>query len=356
CEEIKNQFRVQYMEEKKIYDLKKISNKRQRDSSEAPSDIDGSASSVVGGAMDTDAIAAESGSITAPLPEDIASTGGSNTLGLPSGFDPKRRRRSLTLPPTNAAETSRAASSSPMMAPSNVKRRRCITVDMRKQLAAKTSAIINSPPMIDTLSRSQSMNEAALANASAAAAAAVAAAAAAAAANGIPQYGASNGVGGAYGSLGFSTPTVHPVDVAASPYLNDMSPMALPNNQTFSLPPSLTSMASTQQQTTDALAAMGSTYGPVVAAGEDSSSAAAVAAAAAAAAAAAFDLYTSENEELVAASISTLMANTQAATSTSDLLTSSTLVSTSTPLAVDTGMLSTMTDALSSDYFGSPQH
>ncbi|KAJ1643085.1 hypothetical protein LPJ64_005113, partial [Coemansia asiatica] len=305
CEEIKNQFRVQYMEEKKLYDLKKTTNKRPRDTSEVPSEIEAEQ-------------ADESGSITAPLPED--STKGPGALGLPSGFDPKRRRRSLTLPPTNAAEMARAASSSPMMTPLNAKRRRCITVDMRKQLAAKTSAIIASPPMIDTMQRSQSISESALADAAAAAAVAAATAAAAA-----------GGPSGVYGPLGFSTPTMHPSDVAASPYLSDMSPMTLPTSQTFSLPPSLTAMT---------------TYDSVVT--EDS--------AAMAAAAAAFDLYTSETEELVAANISTLMANTQAVvSSTPDLLTSSTL-SASTPLVVDTGMLSTMTDAMSSDYFGSPQH
>ncbi|KAJ1719978.1 hypothetical protein LPJ53_005344 [Coemansia erecta] len=306
AEEIKARFREQYIEEKKLYDLKKISNKRARDSSEALSDTDGS----VAGGDSAQALAAESGSITAPLPSDAGS------LGLPHGFDPKRRRRSLTLPPSGGAEPQRAASSSPMLTPKNPKRR-CITVDMRKQLAKATFT----PHAIDTgLSRAHSMNDA------------VAAAAAAAAAS-ISQYD----VAGVYAPLGFATPVVHPADVAASPYLDDMSPMRLPVNQTFSLPPALTSM--TPPQGSDSLAPM---------AAFDENAAAAVVAAAAAAA---FDLYTSENEELVAASISSLVASTQAAASTPEMAASAALVATTTPLAVGSDMLSTMP----SDYFGSPQ-
>ncbi|KAJ2387767.1 hypothetical protein GGI05_003989 [Coemansia sp. RSA 2603] len=297
-EEIKARFREQYVEEKKLYDLKKITTKRARDASEAPSDTDGSVA---------DSAHPESGSITAPLPSDAGA------LGLPHGFDPKRRRRSLTLPPSSAAEPPRAASSSPMLTAKTPKRR-CITVDMRKQLAKASFP----PHAADGgLSRAHSMNDAVAAAAS------------------MAQYDV-----GMYGSLGFATPVMHPADVGGA-YL-DMSPMRLPVNQTFSLPPALTSMP--PQAAADSLAPM-ATFGP---AAMDENAAAVVAAAAAAA----FDLYTSENEDLVAASISSLVASTQAAASSPELAVSGALVATSTPLAVGTDMLSTMP----SDYFGSPQH
>ncbi|KAJ2777289.1 hypothetical protein GGI15_004559 [Coemansia interrupta] len=314
AEDIKARFREQYIEEKKLYDLKKISNKRARDSSEAPSDTDASVAAGCG----NDSAQAESGSITAPLPSDAA-----GRLGLPHGFDPKRRRRSLTLPPSGTAEPPRAASSSPMLTPKNPKRR-CVTVDMRKQLA---KAAFLPPHAIDTgLSRAHSMNDA------------VAAAAAAAAAS-ISQYD----VAGVYAPLGFATPVVHPADVTASPYLDDMSPMRLPVGPSFSLPPALTSM--TPPHAADSLAPMAA-FDP---AAIDENAAAVVAAAAAAA----FDLYTSENEELVAASISSLVASTHAAATMPEMAAvSGALVATATPQAVAGDVLST----ISSDYFGSPQH
>ncbi|KAJ1783293.1 hypothetical protein LPJ59_006618, partial [Coemansia sp. RSA 2399] len=106
-EEIKNQFRVKYLEEKKIYDMKKATNggtttKRSRD---------------------------EDSSDTESLP--------------PAGFDGSARRRSLTMPPSDSNAYARAASASPLMLgkqpplPSS-KRRRCVTEDMRKQLATKS--------------------------------------------------------------------------------------------------------------------------------------------------------------------------------------------------------------------------
>ncbi|KAJ2537648.1 hypothetical protein EV175_006657, partial [Coemansia sp. RSA 1933] len=104
-EDIKNQFRVQYLEEKKIYDMKKATNgaKRARD---------------------------EDSSDTESLP--------------PAGFDGSARRRSLTMPAAEAGEFARAASASPLMlakppgAAASSKRRRCVTEDMRKQLATKS--------------------------------------------------------------------------------------------------------------------------------------------------------------------------------------------------------------------------
>ncbi|KAJ1947220.1 hypothetical protein GGF37_000608 [Kickxella alabastrina] len=319
-EDIKNQFRVQYMEEKKLYDLKKAStsSKRSRGCSEAPSDTDASVVSTAGD-LTADAILAENGSISAPLPGSLdAASGG---LGLPSGFDPKRRRRSLTLPQNTAAAAARAASSSPMLLPHSTKRRRCVTVDMRKQLAAKTSAFMSTPPRIDTTpatlcARSSSMSETTSSN--------------------IPHYGPI----GVYDQLSFATPSMHPVDMASpqmlglnanSPYL-DMSPMTLPINQTFSLPAPFTSMSPPQCNNT--LGTMGS-YGPVVGDGS------AVAAAAAAAAAAAFELYTAEGDDLVAASLSTLMANNQATVNADMYASNGSLIQTAAPLGgADPNMMS----------------
>ncbi|KAJ1662784.1 hypothetical protein IW140_004974 [Coemansia sp. RSA 1813] len=103
-EDVKNQFRIQYLEEKKIYDMKKatMGTKRSRDDS---------------------------------------SSGSSDTESLPpAGFDGSARRRSLTLPASDTTACTRAASASPMMLskPPAAKRRRCVTEDMRKQLATKS--------------------------------------------------------------------------------------------------------------------------------------------------------------------------------------------------------------------------
>ncbi|KAJ2161032.1 hypothetical protein GGF46_001779 [Coemansia sp. RSA 552] len=146
-EDIKNQFRVQYMEEKKVYDMKKAinaSNKRSRDAaslsdSSAPSKKDQSSNSDIA---------------SAPLPGDIAvgSVGvAPAALNLPADFDSALRRRSLTLPSPTTASIARAASASPLMMSQNqpsAKRRRCVTTDLRKQLAAKSSSLLAmSPPL-----------------------------------------------------------------------------------------------------------------------------------------------------------------------------------------------------------------
>ncbi|KAJ2260426.1 hypothetical protein GGI01_003004 [Coemansia sp. RSA 376] len=135
-EGIKNQFRVQYQEEKKVYDLKKAIGtgaKRARETSVTLSEND--AASVLGDA-------------SAPLSDEC---GGSVDASLadvyPADFDPKRRRRSLTLPPTGASACVRSSSSSPMLQPQTAsKRRRCVTTELRRQLAAKSSAIMATPP------------------------------------------------------------------------------------------------------------------------------------------------------------------------------------------------------------------
>ncbi|KAJ2083768.1 hypothetical protein H4R24_000539 [Coemansia sp. RSA 988] len=150
-EDIKNQFRVQYMEEKKVYDMKKAtitgSNKRQRGCSEALS----------GNEKQKTCDEATS----APLLDDRASP--SSSLDMPADFDSTRRRRSLTLPPSASGLGARAASASPMMASQqnqqqrlpNPKRRRCVTVELRKQLAAKSS-LLATPPFPAAVSSSQS--------------------------------------------------------------------------------------------------------------------------------------------------------------------------------------------------------
>ncbi|KAJ2763247.1 hypothetical protein H4S06_000197 [Coemansia sp. BCRC 34490] len=121
-EDIKNQFRIQYMEEKKIYDLKKASSasssKRSRSGDDDSSD-------------------------TESLPATVVDIGiGIGIGGAPAGFDPTARRRSLTLPASDPTACTRAASASPMLAaagkPPASKRRRCVTEDMRKQLATKS--------------------------------------------------------------------------------------------------------------------------------------------------------------------------------------------------------------------------
>ncbi|KAJ2657090.1 hypothetical protein IWW48_004687 [Coemansia sp. RSA 1200] len=119
-EDIKNQFRIQYMEEKKIYDLKKASNagsKRSRSGDDDSSD-------------------------TESLPATVVDIGIGIGIGAPAGFDPTARRRSLTLPASDPTACTRAASASPMLAaagkPPASKRRRCVTEDMRKQLATKS--------------------------------------------------------------------------------------------------------------------------------------------------------------------------------------------------------------------------
>ncbi|PIA16412.1 hypothetical protein COEREDRAFT_87111 [Coemansia reversa NRRL 1564] len=149
-EDIKNQFRVQYMEEKKVYDMKKAtitgSNKRQRGCSEALSEIEKQK-------------ACEEAT-SAPLLEDGALP--SSSLNMPTDFDATRRRRSLTLPPSAGDLCARAASASPMMASQqqqqqqqpNSKRRRCVTVDLRKQLAAKSS-LLATPPFAAAVPPSQ---------------------------------------------------------------------------------------------------------------------------------------------------------------------------------------------------------
>lgn len=133
-EEIKNQFRVRYKEEKRQYDLNKASNKRTRES---------------------------------PPSED-----------LPKDFDPQQRRRSLTVPPAEGPEDSkqcqRSSSSSPMLSlqastaatatKPATKRRRCVTTELRKQLAAKSSTATamqksEVSPMAGSLGRSFSLQE-----------------------------------------------------------------------------------------------------------------------------------------------------------------------------------------------------
>ncbi|KAJ2796595.1 hypothetical protein H4S07_006177, partial [Coemansia furcata] len=136
-EEIKNQFRFQYQEEKKVYDLKKAigtSAKRAREPSVTLSEND--VASVLGDAT------------SAPLSDECGSVADAS-LGdvYPDDFDPKRRRRSLTLPPTGASACVRSSSSSPMLQPQAAsKRRRCVTTELRRQLAAKSSAIMATPP------------------------------------------------------------------------------------------------------------------------------------------------------------------------------------------------------------------
>ncbi|KAJ1997476.1 hypothetical protein H4R26_005820, partial [Coemansia thaxteri] len=214
-EDIKNQFRVQYQEEKKVYDMKKAITtglKRSREMSSTLSENDAAALAV-------------DESTSAPLPEGCADSADGALAGIyPEGFDPKRRRRSLTLPPTGPTACVRSSSSSPMLHPQTAaKRRRCVTTELRRQLAAKTSGLMSTPPpsMAPSViaARSQSM--------------------------GVEhQY-----AGGYYGDLSFGAGGLDPVEhisahgspammaaIHPHPYLGDMSSMSLPLDPTFAMP------------------------------------------------------------------------------------------------------------------------
>ncbi|KAJ2494111.1 hypothetical protein IWW47_004806, partial [Coemansia sp. RSA 2052] len=137
-EEIKNQFRNRYQEEKKVYDLKKaigMGSKRARETSVTLSENDAT--------LDAASVLGEPTS--APL---LDSCGNSVDASVyPADFDPKRRRRSLTLLPTDISPCVRSSSSSPMLqSQPAAKRRRCVTTELRRQLAAKSSAIMATPP------------------------------------------------------------------------------------------------------------------------------------------------------------------------------------------------------------------
>ncbi|KAJ2747345.1 hypothetical protein GGI20_000596 [Coemansia sp. BCRC 34301] len=224
-EKIKNQFRTQYQEEKKVYDLKKAIGtgaKRGRETSVTLSENDAilDAASVLGEPT------------SAPLPDACGSS--SDNGVYPADFNPKRRRRSLTLPQTGVPACVRSSSSSPMLqSQTGAKRRRCVTTELRRQLAAKSSAIMATPPSVAVVpamlgSRAQSIGD------------------------DFQQYVAPS-VGGYYGDLSFgaasssmasgsehlaisvhSSPAMmaamHPH--ASAPYLADMS---LPLNPAFGL-------------------------------------------------------------------------------------------------------------------------
>ncbi|KAJ2763453.1 hypothetical protein IWQ57_005557 [Coemansia nantahalensis] len=288
-EEIKNQFRVQYREEKKVYDMKKASSaleasKRRREGSDAFSDSDMSQASKKHCAGSDDGM-------------EPAAAG----LGVPIGFDASHRRRSMTMPPAAIGDDAgaRAASASPLMTAqqkrASSKRRRCVTGDLRKQLAAKFSLLATPPLPAATVSLARTST--------------------------APAIGRSQSMGlddpfcyphdasfvapdfGYYGAL----PLAHHLAADSSPYLGDMAPLALPHVEA----PALTVDTS------------------FVSVPED------------AAACSAFDLYTtaSDHDELansivsaslVAASLSTLMASSQ---SIAPLDVPASMVATALPLA-----------------------
>ncbi|KAJ2898335.1 hypothetical protein GGI21_003801 [Coemansia aciculifera] len=221
-EEIKNQFRIQYQEEKRVYDLKKsvtMGAKRIREASVTPSEHDAilNAASLLGEPT------------SAPLSDACDS---STDAGVyPADFNSKRRRRSLTLPQTDISACVRSSSSSPMLqASSSAKRRRCVTTELRRQLAAKSSAIMATPPPPPAASfmpgalgpRSHSTGD------------------------DLHQHYASPAIGGYYGDLSIASGSEHlvisahssPAMLAAmhphgnASYLNDMS---LPLNASFGM-------------------------------------------------------------------------------------------------------------------------
>ncbi|KAJ2453299.1 hypothetical protein EV183_002356 [Coemansia sp. RSA 2336] len=313
-EEVKNQFRYQYREEKKVYDMKKAINasnaKRPRDSSsDTASDSDAK----------LDKCSSQSTASSAPLPEEHMSS-----ADLPAGFD-SSRRRSLTMPPNTMAPSQRATSASPLMISQqpNAKRRRCVTVELRKQLAAKSS-LLATPPMnprtdprianysMPEISRAQSMGLEDTMQVSQQA----------------TDYNMCY-----YGALSLASSISHAspqlLDLtnsvnANSPYLDDMGAMApLPIAQTFSMP----MVAPQQTEATPSLSVDTS----FVSTAEDP------------AANSAFELYTtaSDHDELasslvsaslVAASLSSLMASSQPVAS--DCISAST-VATAAPIAAE---------------------
>ncbi|KAJ2845416.1 hypothetical protein IWW36_004790 [Coemansia brasiliensis] len=324
-EEVKNQFRYQYREEKKVYDMKKAinasnANKRSRDSSsDTLSEPDAK----------LDKCSSQSTVSSAPLPEECMSS-----FDLPTGFDSSRRRRSLTMPPNTMTPNQRATSASPLMVSQqqqrqpNAKRRRCVTVELRKQLAAKSS-LLATPPMhpssmvnatasysMPEIARAQSMGlEDTMGQVSQQA---------------TPDYNSMC----YYGALSLASSISHAspqlldltnsVNVSNSPYLDDMSAMApLPIAQTFSMP----TVAPQQTEATPSLSVDTS----FVSTSEDP------------AANSAFELYTtaSDHDELasslvsaslVAASLSSLMASSQPVAS--DSIPAST-VTTAAPIAAE---------------------
>ncbi|KAJ2666342.1 hypothetical protein IW148_001060 [Coemansia sp. RSA 1199] len=285
-EEVKNQFRCQYREEKKVYDMKKAINatatsKRPRESSETPSDV-----------------------ASAPLDD----------MTQPAGFNPSRRR-SLTLPPT-ATPNQRATSASPLLSQSNPKRRRCVTAELRKQLAAKSSSLLATPPM-----------RAAVASLAAGSASEIARAqsmglddsfhSTQAEYNSMCYYGALS----LASSISHASPQLLGLSAAHtnSPYLDELAMAPLPIAPTFSMP-------CVAPMSEPALSVNTSFVAP-----EDP------------VANSAFELYTtaSDHDELasslvsaslVAASLSSLMASSQPAASASDPF-SAPMVATAAPIA-----------------------
>ncbi|KAJ2616866.1 hypothetical protein H4S08_000608 [Coemansia sp. RSA 1365] len=322
-EDIKNQFRVQYMEEKKVYDMKKAtitgSNKRQRGCSEALSEIEKQK-------------ACEEAT-SAPLLEDGALP--SSSLDMPSDFDATRRRRSLTLPPSAGDLGARAASASPMMASQqqqqrqpNPKRRRCVTVELRKQLAAKSSLLATPPfaaaippsqldafatPMIDR-AHSMGLNDSFSYP------------------NCTQSLSQDYGAIGYYGALSLAPSLANDggsqlLDMSGSvhsnsPYLDDMGPMApLPIAQSFSMPHAV------PHNDTSGLS-VDTSFVSVSDAASNS----------------AFDLYTTGSDHdglanslvsasLVAASLSTMMATPQNAVVAPSSLSGPLAVTTASPVA-----------------------
>ncbi|KAJ2632771.1 hypothetical protein H4R22_001003 [Coemansia sp. RSA 1290] len=311
-EEVKNQFRYQYREEKKVYDMKKAIN-----ASNAKRPRDSSSDTVSESDTKLDKCSSQSTVSSAPLPEECMSL-----ADLPTGFD-SSRRRSLTMPPNTMAPNQRATSASPLMVSQqpNAKRRRCVTVELRKQLAAKSS-LLATPPMnpssktatysMPEISRAQSMGLEDTMQASQQA----------------TDYNMCY-----YGALSLASSISHAspqlLDLANSvnansPYLDDMGAMApLPIAQTFSMP----MVAPQQTEATPSLSVDTS----FVSTSEDP------------AANSAFELYTtaSDHDELasslvsaslVAASLSSLMASSQPVAS--DCIPAST-VTTAAPIATE---------------------
>ncbi|KAJ2389049.1 hypothetical protein H4S02_002562 [Coemansia sp. RSA 2611] len=305
-EEVKNQFRCQYREEKKVYDMKKAinasgANKRPRESSEAASDLGAKSSSETA---------------SAPLVNSKVMPF-ADASELPAGFNPSQRRRSLTMPSPTAASNPRATSASPLMVSQqpNPKRRRCVTVELRKQLAAK-STLLATPPMpaasvaaypAPEIARAQSMGlDETFGHTQ-------------------PDYNMSY-----YGALSLATSIHHAspqlLDLGSSvhsnsPYLGEMAMAPLPIAQSFSMP--------SVPHDTPPLSVDTS----FVAGAEDAASSA-------------FELYTtaSDHDELasslvsaslVAASLSTLMASSQPVASVSEGF-SAALVATAAPIAEPT--------------------
>ncbi|KAJ1730608.1 hypothetical protein LPJ61_002921 [Coemansia biformis] len=225
-EDVKNQFRVQYREEKKVYDMKKAtgaieSTKRRREDSEALSDFDAAHTS-------------DGGASTPLLDDGIAPLA---TLGVPVGFDASCRRRSLTMPPADTGAAMRAVSSSPLMTPqqkrlSSSKRRRCVTSDLRKQLAAKISLLATPPLPAASVSLTRTSTAPAIGRAQS---------------MGLDEHfgGYSHDAHFAAPDFGYYSALALPPPMAAdaSPYLSDMAPLAfaVPGvSQPLAEPPVLT--------------------------------------------------------------------------------------------------------------------